>query len=67
MKPTDMEDQLYSLNYSIFKSFGIVRSLIFHHMDQKNTGSQSGDVRGVGGHNNAGAGQGTEMKETGKK
>ena len=48
MKPTDMEDQLYSLNYSIFKSFGVVRSLIFHHMDQKNTGSQSG-VRGVGG------------------
>jgi len=44
-----MEDQLYSLNYSIFKSFGVVRSLIFHHMDQKNTGSQSGGVRGVGG------------------
>lgn len=49
MKPADMEDQLYSLNYSIFKRFGIVRSLIFHHMDQKNTGSQSRGVRGVGG------------------
>ena len=29
-------------------------------MDQKNTGSQSGAVQGVGGHDNVGAGQGTE-------